>query len=75
MAKMKVWYDEKGDYLELSLSRNKGFFKEIGNDIWERVDEKGNIIGFAILNFKKRMSKKQHEIELPLTFSLSPARI
>ena len=51
MAKIKVWYDREGDYLELATSRKKGHFKDVGNDIWERVDEKGHIIGFAIANF------------------------
>ena len=75
MAKMKVWYDEKGDYLEIALTKNKGFFKDVGNDIWERVDQKGKIIGFAILNFKKRMTAKKHEVELPLTLSFTPAKV
>lgn len=73
MAKMKVWYDEKGNYLEISLTRKKGFFKDVGNDIWERVDEKGKIVGFAILNFKERIRSRKHEVEVPLTLSLSPA--
>lgn len=66
MAKMKVWYDREGDYLELTMSRKKGHFKDVGNDIWERVDEKGRIIGFAIVNFTKRLSGRQEEVELPM---------
>lgn len=73
MAKMKVWYDEKRDYLEITLTRKKGFFKDVGDDIWERIDEKGRIVGFAILNFKERIRSKKYEVELPLTLSLSPA--
>jgi uncharacterized protein YuzE len=30
------------------------------------VDEKGNVIGFAILNATKRM-KKEREVELPMS--------
>ena len=74
MAKIKVRYDEKGDYLEVTLTRNKGFFKDVGDDIWQRVDEKGKVVGFAILNFKKRMSAKKHEVELPLTLSFASTR-
>lgn len=66
MAKVKVWYDREGDYLELATSRKKGHFKDVGNDIWERVDEKGRIIGFAIANFTKRLSRRHDEVELPL---------
>ncbi|MBI5700230.1 DUF2283 domain-containing protein [Candidatus Saganbacteria bacterium] len=70
MAKMKVWYDEDGDFLEIGFERKKGHFKDVGNDIWERVTEKGKIIGFAVLNFKKRMKKSKNEVILPLKISL-----
>ncbi len=63
---MKVWYDREGDYLELSVSRKKGYFKDVGNDIWERIDQRGRIIGFAIANFTKRLANKQAEVELPM---------
>ncbi len=66
MAKVKVWYDREGDYLELSTTRKKGYFKDVGNDIWERVDGKGHIIGFAIANFTRRLSHKHEEVELPM---------
>jgi len=66
MAKLKVWYDREGDYLELTVSRKKGHFKDVGNDIWERVDEKGHVIGVAIANFTKRLGHKPHEVEVPV---------
>ncbi len=66
MAKLKLWYDREGDYLELTMSRKKGHFKDVGNDIWERVDDKGHIIGFAIANFTKRLSQNREEVELPM---------
>lgn len=69
---MKVWYDEAGDYLEISIDRQKGFFKDVGNDIWERVTQKGKVTGFAILNFKKRIKKQNKEVILPLKLSLQP---
>ena len=74
-TKMKVWYDEKGDFLEVTLTRQKGFFKDVGNDIWERVDKNGKILGFAILDFKKRIHAKKHEVEMPLSLSLSPISV
>ena len=66
MAKMKVWYDREGDYLEMTMSRKKGHFKDVGNDIWERVDDKGQIIGFAIANFTKRLAHHREAVELPM---------
>lgn len=66
MEKMKIWYDEEGDYLEFGITQKKGYLKDIGNDVWERVDEKGHIMGLAVLNFKKRMTKNKLELKLPL---------
>lgn len=48
----------------------KGFFRDVGDDVFLRVDEKGNVIGFAILNATKRM-KKVREVELPIKASFS----
>jgi len=47
---IKIWYDKKGDYLEVLFERKAGYFKETENDaVMEKVDEDGNIIGFSIL--------------------------
>ncbi|MDI6731146.1 MAG: DUF2283 domain-containing protein [Candidatus Margulisbacteria bacterium] len=70
MAKMNIWYDEDGDFLEISIAKQKGFFKDVGNDIWERVTKKGKVIGFAVLNFKKRIKKQKREVTLPFKLSL-----
>jgi uncharacterized protein YuzE len=66
MAKMKVWYDEEGDFLELTFTQRKGSFREIGPDLYERVDARGNVIGIAIFNFLKR-DRKTVEIPLEIT--------
>ena len=48
--RVKIWYDKKVDYLEVLFERKAGYFKETENDaVMEKVDEKGNIIGFSIL--------------------------
>jgi len=47
---IKIWYDKKGDYLEVLFERRKGYFRETENDaVMEKVDEEGNVIGFSIL--------------------------
>jgi uncharacterized protein YuzE len=71
MGAMKVWYDEEGDYFEIRTGDAKGHMKDVGDDMWKRVDESGNIIGFAILGFKKRLKEKNAEIEMPLTVTFS----
>ncbi len=63
MGKVKVWFDEEGDLLEVTFTKRKGHFREVGPDLYERVDAKGNVIGFAIFNFMKH---KQKTVEIPL---------
>jgi hypothetical protein len=63
IARLRVWFDEEGDFLEVSFVRRKGSFRSIGPDIYERVDAKGNVLGFAIFNFLKHDRKT---VEIPL---------
>jgi len=68
---LRVWFDPEGDLLEVEVGKpRKGFFRDVGDDVFLRVDEKGNVIGFAILNATKRM-KKVREVELPIKASFS----
>ena len=71
---LSVYYDEKGDLLEIRIGKpTVGYFKDLGNDIFQRIDEKtGDIRGFSILNFKKRTEKlKPVEVFLPVNVQLS----
>ncbi len=63
MGKIKVWFDEAGDYLEVTFAEAEGYFREVDEDIFERVDETGRVLGFAILNFKK---KSLTPVEVPI---------
>lgn len=63
VARLKVWFDEEGDFLEVTFAKRKGLFRSIGPDIFERVDAKGKVIGFAIFNFLKHDRKT---VEIPL---------
>lgn len=68
---VKVWFDPIGDMLEVQLGKpRKGFFKDAGHDAFVRLDTKGNVIGFAILNVTKRQNKTE-ELELPIKASFS----
>lgn len=61
---IKVWYDKEADYLEVIFDKKEGYFRETANDaVMEKLDEKGNILGFSIL---KVSSIK----EVPLSVSL-----
>lgn len=47
---IKIWYDKEADYLEVIFEKKEGYFKETDNDaVMEKVDNKGNILGFSIL--------------------------
>ena len=68
---LTVWFDPEGDLLEVGLGKpRKGFFKDVGDDVFIRMDEKGNVMGFAILNVTKRMEKVK-EVKLPVKASFS----
>lgn len=60
---MRVWYDKEGDFLEVTFRDAKGYMRALGDDIFERVDEQGAVVGFAIFNFSKR---DQQVVEVPL---------
>jgi len=64
MEKVKIWYDSEGDYLEVMFEKKEGYFKETESDqIMEKVDMDGNVIGFSIL---KVSSIKGHPLEVAL---------
>ena len=54
-------YDEVGDILEVRVGKpSQAYFEDLGNDIFERKEERtGKTKGFVILNFKKRVDKKE----------------
>ena len=48
--RVKVWYDVEGDFLEVLFDRRPGYFRETVNDqVMEKVDDEGNVLGFSIL--------------------------
>lgn len=68
---VRVWFDPEGDLLEVELGKpQKGYFRDAGDDAFIRVNAKGEIIGFAILNATK-IQKKPRELELPIRASFS----
>ena len=68
---MRVWFDPEGDLLEVELGKpRKGFFKDAGDDVFLRVDTKGSIVGFVILNVTKR-PRKAKEVKVPIKASFS----
>ena len=71
-GQMQLYYDEEGDFLEINIGEyTEGYFRDVGEGISERIDEKtGKVTGISILSFKKR-SKKDMKINLPVNIELS----
>ncbi len=66
--KVKVWFDAEADYLEVRFSDDAGYMKETKHDaLMERVDDKGQIIGFSIMGVSRFKKEK------PLEADLAPA--
>ncbi|MBI3609756.1 MAG: DUF2283 domain-containing protein [Nitrospirae bacterium] len=66
MAKkiVKLWYDPEDDYLEVIFDQKEGYFRETENDqVMEKVDQAGNVLGFSVLRVSK-LSKKPLEVAL-----------
>jgi len=66
MAKqVKVYYDKEGDYMEVLFDVTEGYFKETEHDeLMEKVDKEGNVIGFSILKFSQFQNKKPLSVTL-----------
>ena len=47
---VRMWFDPEGDFLEVNFEQKPGYFRETSNDqVMEKVDEEGNVIGFSVL--------------------------
>ncbi|HUO43503.1 MAG TPA: DUF2283 domain-containing protein [Burkholderiales bacterium] len=63
--KVKVWFDAEADFLEVRFSDAAGYEKETGHDaVMERVDARGNVIGFSVLGVSRFRKDKPLEADL-----------
>ena len=70
---LNLYYDEEGDFLELNVGEfAEGYFKNLGDGIFERLDKNTNkITGIAIHGFKKRTKGlKNVKLSLPVKIQL-----
>jgi len=70
-GKMRVYYDEEGDYLEIRIGEStENYGEDVNNDITifkdERTDE---VVGIGILNFKEKANLNNLEVDLPIDIS------
>lgn len=71
---MYLYYDEEGDFLEINVGKyTQGYFRDIGEGVAERIDEKtGMVTGIAIHGFRKRTKGlKELAVSLPFKVELS----
>ena len=48
---VRVWFDPEGDFLEVMFADATGYFRETAQDqVMEKVDMTGAVIGFSIMN-------------------------
>ncbi len=64
---MFIHYDPEADYLEVRFGTvTTAYYTELGNDMFERRDEKTNQIkGYALFNMKKRKQIQDFEMVIP----------
>lgn len=61
---VRLWYDPEGNYMEVTFGSKAGYFRETAFDqVMEKVDAEGNVLGFSVLNVS---SLKGKPIDLPL---------
>lgn len=70
-SNMNIYYDEEADFLEIGIdSSGEGYFKDVGEEVSERIDRKtGKVVGIAIMSFKKR-TENMETLEIPLPVKL-----
>ncbi|MBS4029552.1 MAG: hypothetical protein KGZ58_13065 [Ignavibacteriales bacterium] len=66
--KLNFAYDLEGDILDISIGKPmKAISNEIADDFFVRVHPRTKrIVGFSVLNFKKRTAKQKGEITVPI---------
>ena len=61
---VKMWFDPEADFLEVVFEQKPGYSRPSENEqVMERVDEDGNVIGFSILRVS---SLKKFPLEVAL---------
>ena len=67
---MNIYYDEGGDFLEITAGDiSNCFFDNLGNGVFRIVDkDTGEVKGLAIHSFKARTKSDSIKLELPFKF-------
>lgn len=62
---VRVWFDPEGDFLEVMFAEVPGYFRETAQDqVMEKVDMTGEVIGFSIMNVSTFRGQKPVDVAL-----------
>lgn len=62
---VRVWFDPEGDFLEVMFAEVPGYFRETAQDqVLEKVDMTGAVIGFSIMNVSTFRGQKPVDLAL-----------
>ena len=68
IQRVKISYDTEGDFLEVLFSDAAGYLRETANDaVMERIDEKGEILGFTVMKVSELAKGKPLVADLVAT--------
>ena len=73
-GKMNIYYDEEGDFLEITMGDiSNCYFENVGKGFFKVVDKKtSDVRGIAIFSFKSRTkSLEEIKFSLPFKFDIS----
>jgi uncharacterized protein YuzE len=64
---VKVWFDPEADFLEVLFSNEPGYQRKTAQeDVMERVDEHGKLLGFSIMHVSQ-LTKNNRPLLAELT--------
>ncbi len=70
---LRVYFDSDGDFLEVAYAEEEvGYFRDAGDDLFVRVNQKGEVLGFALFNASKRKGKTVETV-LPIKAAFTQA--
>ena len=74
--KTRLYYDEVGDFLEISVGEpTKCYAEEVEPGVFVRVDkETGEVKSISILDFRKRTHLRDVEFSVPIGFDFSQVK-
>ena len=72
-SKTRRYYDEEGDYLEISIGEpTECYAEEVEPGVFVRIDNQtGEAKSIGILDFRKRTHLRDIEFSLPIAFDIA----